>query len=103
MTARSVTQVENAYAARLPERSALERLEKLFTDWRREGVIIKHKRILLEAHDRRFHTVEDQASDRRSEINNSITQAELRRAGIEKEIYNVARLFVAEADAEVEQ
>lgn len=101
MIARSITQIENDYAPRLPERSTFERLEMLFLDWRREGSTVGRKRIQLEMHDRQYRSVEDQASDRRNEIINQRTHAELRRAEIEKEIYNVARLLVAEAEAEV--
>lgn len=101
MIARSVTQLENAYAPRLPERSTFERLEDLFMLWRRVRNTAVRKQLQVESFDRRYSLPEDQAADRRNEIVNQQTQAELRRAAIEKEIYNVARLLVAEADAEV--
>lgn len=100
----NVTQFENAhaYTERLPARSTHERMERLYDDHRRETRIIKNKHELLAFFDRQWPEIKTQPiRDMRNEIVNQITSAELRLRRVLDEIVNVARLIVAEADAEV--
>lgn len=82
----------------LPEQTTFDRLEDLFITWRRAKLDAIRKKFQLESFDRMYSLPEEQAADRRNEILNQFTRAELRRAETELEIINVARLLVAEAD-----
>lgn len=96
----NVTQLENSYtyAERLPAQTTVDRMDDLCMQRRHELILIKNREIQLGRFDYRWPGEDWQASDRRLRLVNEKTQAELRLAGIWREIVNVARLIVAEAD-----
>lgn len=102
----SLAQLEHAPTLTDPQ-PAQDRFEKLFDLLRaRNGEIIiaKNRRLQLQSFDDRWPDVEAQAADRRRQIVEQLAQAKMRRGQKEGEIddfiLEVARLLVAEADAE---
>ena len=93
-------QIENrdAFCDPLPASDTLDRMEEAIRARRREMIVVQTKKMQVEMFDNRFTDMEAQGADRRNEIVNRMNQASLRQAGIEREIVEVARLIVAEAD-----
>jgi hypothetical protein len=84
----------------VPAQSTLDRMEDLFIKWRREIITAKNKRMQADVFERRHTDPEAQASDYFGLLSSQLTQAEIQRKRVELEIIEVARLIVAEADAE---
>jgi hypothetical protein len=98
----TVAQLEHIGTFRdpLPALSTMERMEDLFIKWRREIITAKNKRMQADVFERRHTDPEAQASDYFGLLGSQLTQAEVQRKRVELEIIEVARLIVAEADAE---
>lgn len=88
----------DVYSDPLPCADTFDRMEELIRERRRTIITARAKLMQLEMFDRRFMDIEYQASNRRGEIINRLTRAELRRTQVELDIIEVARLIVAEAD-----
>ncbi len=88
----------DAYRETLPVDETLARLEGLFHSRRAVMNTARNRRIRLEAFDDRYSEEDWQISDVRIRAANELTQAEMKLADYEKEIIEVARLIVAEAN-----
>ncbi len=94
----TVSQLEYAdtFVEALPAEDTLDRMERLFTDRRREMITAKNRRIRLAAFDERFAGEDWQMSDDRIRLANELTQAEMKLAENLQEIIAVAGQIIAE-------
>lgn len=85
----SISQIEHAdaYSDPLPCKDTLDRMEQLFTDRRREMIVIKNKQMQLLF---RFDGPDSQISDRCREIENQLAQAQMRLKETHAQIVEVA-------------
>jgi hypothetical protein len=97
----TIAQLEHAsidYSDPLPSSDLFDRMENAARARRAQIVTAAMTRMKIEIFVRRPLETEQQAAERRAGLVNQHTQAELRRADIQAEMVEIARLIVAEAD-----
>jgi hypothetical protein len=94
----NIAQIEYAdtFTELLPSDETLDRMERLFTDRRREIITAKNRRIRLAAFDERFADESWRMSDGRIRLANELTQAEMKLAENLSQIVEVAGQIYAE-------